>query len=347
MESIQFRQDQITGWNKFYRAGVNKELYDTVLESLEKDMIPSEFMDFKRTLTEKKGDVKFDYVIGSLDKLKAEEPEKFDKWISKNKLTKLFVSLKIDGCSFVARYVDGEYVGCWSRGDGEEGTDWTEKGRFLLPETISALGTVDIRGEFSLTNDAHKDLGYKSRRAGTIGMLNKDGVHQHITCIEAFAYQVLTSDKDILHQFMFLRSHGFEVPKYEIFNVSETIVSDLSLYYTIEKDEVRYDIDGLVISDSLWKNENDKFLPEGKVAFKVNSSGVAANVVGIEWNLSMGRLMKPVVLIEPTEISGTTIQRVTGYNANYIVTNKIKKGVIVYIIKSGEVIPRIVDVRYI
>jgi DNA ligase (NAD+) len=52
----------------------------------------------------------------------------------------------------------------------------------------------------------------------------------------------------------------------------------------------------------------------------------------------------PVVLVEPTEIDGSTISRATGFNAKFIQENKITKGTIVTIIKAGSVIPHIVEV---
>jgi DNA ligase (NAD+) len=102
-------------------------------------------------------------------------------------------------------------------------------------------------------------------------------------------------------------------------------------------------MDGIVISTVDYVNEN-VYYPDRKVAFKVNSEGVPTKVIGVEWNVSMLGSIIPVVLIEPVEIDGTTVGRASAYNAKYILENKIKIGTTVYIIKSGEIIPKIIKV---
>jgi DNA ligase (NAD+) len=54
--------------------------------------------------------------------------------------------------------------------------------------------------------------------------------------------------------------------------------------------------------------------------------------------------MKPTVILEPIDIEGVTIQRVTGFNARFIQDSGIGKGARVRIIRSGGVIPKIVGV---
>lgn len=103
------------------------------------------------------------------------------------------------------------------------------------------------------------------------------------------------------------------------------------------------DIDGLVISDSSWTNELT-FYPKGKQAWKCNSSGVETTVTGIEWNISKNGALKPVILITPTQIDGSIISRVTGIHAKWIEENGIGIDSIIKIIKSGAVIPKVIDI---
>jgi len=67
-------------------------------------------------------------------------------------------------------------------------------------------------------------------------------------------------------------------------------------------------------------------------------------VTGVEWNISKHGLMKPVVNVAPVLIAGTTIRRATGYNAKWIVENNIGPGANVILIKSGDIIPKIIHV---
>ena len=341
---------QIKKANDAYRVGnpiISDEEYDILLSKLEDQTGFVEFEDFKATLTESTGTVKLNYVLGSLSKFKYEESDLLDKWMVKHKLKSIFASLKIDGCSFNASWRKGILVMCSSRGDGDTGTDWTEKAKHILPVTIPYLDDLDIRGEFTLCDDSHVILGYKNRRNGTVGIMNKDIIEpEKLKYVKAICYEVLSGDMNIYEQFKFLHKEGFITPPRAIYDKPTDLYmlhETLKAYYLDRKPKAPYDIDGLVISSPHYKREN-VFFPEAKVAFKINSEGVHAKVLGIEWNISKGGLLKPVVLIEPTEITGSTVQRVTGFNAQYILDNGIKIGTIVSIVKSGEVIPKIVKV---
>ena len=71
---------------------------------------------------------------------------------------------------------------------------------------------------------------------------------------------------------------------------------------------------------------------------------VEATVKRIEWITSKNSCIKPSVILEPVKINEITISKVTGNNANYIVTNKIGTGTVLKIVISGFVIPKIVEV---
>jgi DNA ligase (NAD+) len=344
-------------YNKAYRTGnelVSNPEYDLLLKDIERHFActvsADTFEDFKKTLMDIPGEVKSNYVLGSLNKIKFEDYEDLYKWIKKESINSLFISEKLDGCSYEANYRYGEYVSCASKGDGDEGTDWTEKGRIILPQTIANKAPIfDIRGEFSLVGDTYKELGYKTRRAGTVGIMNRDYFSEELAYVKAFAYQILSGDDPINIQFDNLACLGFTTPNYTMRRkehmVSLFLHHDLKKIYLDWKAAADYEIDGIVISEINWKNENDQFLPKKKVAFKVNSEGVAAIVVDIEWTISKGRLLKPVLIINPVIIDGVTVSRVTAHNAKYVQDNRITIGKKIYIVRSGEVIPYIIGVE--
>lgn len=64
----------------------------------------------------------------------------------------------------------------------------------------------------------------------------------------------------------------------------------------------------------------------------------------IEWNISKDGYIKPTIILEPTNIGDVEISRTTGFNAKYIYDNNIGKGTIVKLIRSGDVIPHIVEI---
>ena len=348
--NINEQMDLARKYNKAYRIGtelVSDAEYDILLSEIEDEMLPFEFVEFISTLSEEAGTVKTNYVLGSLTKIKFEEPEKLYKWMKKENINDLFISEKIDGVSFEANYKNGKFVSCASKGDGDSGTNWTKKGKIILPQTISCLDDIDIRGEFTLTGDTHKQLGYKTRRAGTVGIMNREEVSEEVKYVEAFAYQILSSDNSIRLQFEILLYMRFKTPCYAMRrteHIDSNTHEDLKSLYLKWKEDCIYDIDGVVICGLNTCNENDLYLPKQQIAFKVNSEGIETEVLGIEWELSKGRLLKPVLLINPIEVDGVTISRCTAYNAKYTFDNKLFKGAVVKIVRSGEVIPTIVGI---
>ena len=342
-------------YNKAYRTGnelVSDPEYDLLLKDIERHFActvsADTFEDFKKTLMDIPGEVKSNYVLGSLTKIKFEDYEDLYKWIKKENINSLFISEKLDGCSYEANYRYGEYVSCASKGDGDEGTDWTEKGRIILPRTIANKAPIfDIRGEFSLVGDTYKELGYKTRRAGTVGIMNRDEITDEVKHIQAFAYQILSSDASITDQFYDLSDYGFIVPQYTIRrkeHMDSNLHEDLKSIYLNWKKVAMYEIDGIVISEINWKNENDQFLPKKKVAFKVDSEGVATKIIDIEGNITKGRLFKCVAIINPIELCGTTVSRATTFNYRTMIEEGYGIGAEILCTKGGDIIPDICGV---
>jgi len=67
-------------------------------------------------------------------------------------------------------------------------------------------------------------------------------------------------------------------------------------------------------------------------------------VVDVEWVASKDGYLKPTVHVQPVHVSGVTIKKATGFNADFIEKNRIGVGAIVQIIRSGDVIPYIKSV---
>ena len=69
-----------------------------------------------------------------------------------------------------------------------------------------------------------------------------------------------------------------------------------------------------------------------------------STVQNVVWNVSKHGTLKPIVIINPVNIGGSKVQRVTGYNAKWIIDNNIGPGANVILIKSGDIIPKIIKV---
>ena len=335
-------------WNEAYRAGkeiVSDAEFDRQLAKLSEALSYDEYEKFRISLFEEKGTITNAYVLGSLNKFKYEEPEKFLKWIMNNKLKTLFVSDKIDGLSFYAEYRKGKLTLLSSRGDGAEGVDWTPKAKYInIPQSISSKEPLDIRGEVSLIDNDFQTLGYTTKRNGTAGIMNsKDIEPEKLKYVYAFAYEVLSGSHTVKDQFSILQNNNFRTSAFREFKITGDLIDELKGCYLTRQEISPYDIDGLVISDPSYKPENE-MLPKGKVAFKVNSEGYKTTIVDIEWNLSKSGAYKPVLILEPVNMNGVTVSRANGCNAQMMKDKGTGIGAEVLVIRSGEVIPRVIDV---
>ena len=67
-------------------------------------------------------------------------------------------------------------------------------------------------------------------------------------------------------------------------------------------------------------------------------------VINVEWNVSKWGLVKPIVNFESVKLPDATISAATGFNAGWILENKIGPGAIIEVTRSGDVIPYIHNV---
>lgn len=348
--------------NNAYRAGqpkVSDEQYDTHLDMYRATVAPEEYASFLRLLTEPGGEVKHPYTVGSLKKIKYGENQ-LNAWLLKqangSMLTgyRLLVMAKIDGLAFVASYIDGFLAAGATRGDGIFGKSISEKLCHILPLKLNQPVTLDVRGELTLTGNDHAELGFKNKRNGSVGIINRDNpAIEEVSKIKGFAYQIKAgymAHAPVYDQLKLLKALGFNTPSWSLVDVPPSVVDKLEGNFATLMERwkitVPYDLDGLVICCKDYCLE-DTFLPDGMVSFKINQDAVQTTVSGIEWNISKNGLCKPVVLIKPVKIDGTTVSRVTGYNAQWLLDNGIGAGALVGVIKSGEIIPKITEVYQI
>jgi len=297
--------------------------------------------------------VKLPYVMGSLNKMKIDTVLDWLKKTGKN----FIVSEKVDGASFLVIYEDGKPIAGYRRGDGELGTDITDKVKLFCPEIYSS-GRWVFRGEAVLDKDP-ADFGYKNRRNGASGLLNKDGTEncQHL---KAYFYEIVEAPDD-LNMESVPNNEWTEERRWEIieelwgtqnnpmwwtlngpFVDGETEDRLVALLQSAREHD-RYDVDGLVITlnDS---DREDVLYPTFKIAFKVNLDAVKTTVEDIEWSVTRTGRIVPVVIIRPIGIQGVTVSRVTGHNFELLSKMGAGIGAEVGIVRSGDVIPYIEEV---
>ena len=358
--------DKLTEANKAYRLGepiMSDGEYDALIDELHEMVPEEEYIDITDTLNEgmiedeiSGNKVKHPMVMGSLNKLKLEEPDTIKKFIYK-KLNgePLSVSAKVDGISCRLHYENGKLVSASTRGDGYSGVDITDKIKYVkcVPENFGNE-TMDIRGELViLKDDFLKMSGYANPRNACAGIFNrKDSTVEELKNITFVAYTILGDAYTKEEQFELLsHDNAFNVAwnttlypeefDEQVDWTTSTIVDELFRLATTDRD---YDTDGLVICRHDYRNES-KYKPDKCMAFKLNQLTAKTRLIDIEWQgPQKDGAFRPVAILEPVELGGSCISRATLNNMDFIEKKGLKYGSIVEISKQGDIIPAVIRV---
>lgn len=348
--NIEELKNRIIEANKAYRSGsaIMSDLeFDSLLEEYQKTATIDEYNAFRNSLHEVKGKVKHPFIMGSLDKLKTEEPETIFKFIKENVKTKLNVSAKVDGISCRLHYENGILKSASTRGDGEFGEDITDKIKFVrhVPTTLSIKDPIDIRGELVIfKSDFMKMTGFANPRNACAGIMNrKDWSADDVKNISFVAYTILGPKYQKCQQFHLLETERFCTAWYDEYSKSTCENEDfVDKLFELANSEHEYECDGLVICDSTYYNES-KYRPDACCAVKINQLTATTKLIDVAWEgPSKNGLIIPVGLIQPTDLGGSTISRVTLHNLDFIQEKNLKYGSAISIVKSGDIIPKVV-----
>lgn len=302
-------------------------------------------------------------IVGSLDKVHS-----WQELSVRLKNQKVVCSLKLDGISCVLYYLDGKLDFALTRGDGNIGIDVTDKILVIAPDVETCVTcdgqpfTGAVRGEllmsyenFSKYVQSHSDA--KNPRNTTAGLINqKDASEQDLNLISLVVYTVLASNvyfSSYLDVLYVLKSWHETVP----YNWSEHLEESSFDGYMRQlnsqfKQQCDYPSDGIVIAtDKIdmsvpYDNEAD-VLTWHSQAYKFPAESKRTTVKEVEWNLSKTGYMVPKVKFNEIQLSGTSVQYATAFNAQYVKDNGIMNGADITVTKSGEIIPYIVSVDFV
>jgi len=228
---------------------------------------------------------------------------------------------KLDGAAVSLLYSGGLLAQALTRGDGSLGRDITDKMRHLVPEKISFKSTVQITGEVVCPSSV------PNARNVAAGSLNlKDMAEFCSRPLTFVAYDMQEARFNFWTETMnMLHEEGFQV----------VTMFDASNYPT----------DGKVYR----LNDNHEFYrlgftdhhPRGAFAFKEQKDGVVTKLLDVTWQVGKSGVVSPVAILEPVVVGDATVSRATLHNIEYIRGLDLEIGCMVEVIRSGEIIPRI------
>jgi len=237
------------------------------------------------------------------------------------KHTKIMTA-KLDGAAVSITYIDGVLTQALTRGDGKAGLDITDKIKCLVPNEIWSKGLKQVTGEIVAPKEIPNARNYAS------GALNlKD--------LEEFKSRNLT-----------FVAYGIQPAIGAEWTEDMNLVSGMGFNAVTKSDYREFPQDGKVVRvDSNTYFETLGYTshhPRGSFALKTRQAGVVTRLLDVEWNVGKSGAVSPVAILEPCVIGEATISRATLHNMAYIEALELEIGCNVEVIRSGEIIPRIV-----
>ena len=204
---------------------------------------------------------------------------------------------------------------------------------------------IAMRGELIISKkkfDKNWADTMKNARNAVAGLANSKHINPELARDTSLVlYQVIDPVYKITDQLKIIEELGFKTVHSRIFE--KLSFKLLSKYLIRRRTNSRYVIDGIIITNDMVHDINIEGNPEFAWAFKdaLDDMKAESKIIDIEWNQSKDGNIIPTIIIEPVDIGGVTIKRITGNNARYIKDNMLGIGAEVEVIRSNDVIPKI------
>jgi len=287
---------------------------------------------------------------------------------------------KFDGASISLIYENDLLTRAATRGDGVQGDEITTNIKQIKSVPLSAafsdygLQQIEIRGEVLMSKKSFKKYNDDLIAAGVPPLANprnaasgslriKDPAEVKRRNLEAFLYHVSYFVADGLDPKtgkqgdIALSSHsgalemlwnlGFRSPKKELKvfkNIQQVI--DYSLSFEAGRDDLPYEIDGMVIKvnsielqDRLGQTTHH---PRWAIAYKFKARQGTSKLRAVEFQVGRTGSITPVAKIDPVPIGGVTVGSISLFNEDVIKEKDLMIGDTVLVERAGDVIPYIV-----
>lgn len=278
------------------------------------------------------------------------------------------VEYKIDGLSMALRYENGDLSLALTRGDGVNfGEDVTANAKVISdvkkklkdkPEYLEIRGEVYMKNEdFDRVNEQQELLGKKifanprNCAAGTLRQLDSRVTKERKLSMFVFNIQQVRGMDIMTHTqgYEFLKRQG--IPIIEDYKVCKTADEVWNAITAIgeNRGNLGYDIDGAVIKINRYSDRellgNTSKVPKWAIAYKYPPEEKETKLLDIE--LSVGRTgrITPTAVFEPVRLCGTSVSRATLHNQDFIDDLDVGIGDTIVVYKSGEIIPKVKEVR--
>ncbi|MFP4142572.1 MAG: NAD-dependent DNA ligase LigA [Thermoplasmata archaeon] len=278
------------------------------------------------------------------------------------------VEPKIDGLGVALYYEDKLFQRGSTRGDGERGEDITPNLKTvhtiplkLTDETL--LETAEFRGEVYMPRDEFEEMNERRldegkdafanpRNAAAGTVRNKDPTVVAERPLDIFVYTLSYNEEgdfdthwECLKE---MESAGLKINDNVVKKKGISEVIDHIEEWEDRKEELNYEIDGIVVKvndldfqESLGATSKH---PRWAIAYKYPAVRKTSTVKDIEVQVGRTGKLTPIAILEPVQLSGTTVERASLHNEDELERKNVNIGDKVLVEKAGEIIPQIVKV---
>ena len=276
--------------------------------------------------------------------------------------TSYVAELKIDGLGMSLVYNKNLNYAA-TRGDGTEGEDVTSNILTIksVPTSIKLDGDFEIRGEVFMSKKTLEKLNKEreekgeplfanARNAAAGSVRQLDSAIAASRNLDAFWYYVVNaSDFNIRSHseaLEFADKLGFKTNKERrICKDIDEVIAYVN-EYTAKRNDLPYDIDGIVIKvDDMKLYDKIGYTaktPKWAIAYKFPPEEVSTKLLDIIYTVGRTGKITPNAVLEPVRVAGSVVQRATLHNEDFIVDKGLLVGDYIVLRKAGDVIPEVV-----
>ncbi|MDR1285489.1 MAG: NAD-dependent DNA ligase LigA [Campylobacteraceae bacterium] len=290
-------------------------------------------------------------------------------WIVRVSKTKrdftFYCEPKFDGASLNLIYENGALKQAITRGDGVQGEDVTNNIKTIrsIPLRIDYDKTLEVRGEVLIKKTDFESLNKereaneeplfanpRNAAAGSLRQLDPSITASRKLIFYPWGIGQNSLEFAYLSQKMdFVYSLGFLQPPMRLTTKSFDNVCELYDKFVQKRDEILMMMDGMVVKvDEVTLQEELGYTikyPRWMVAFKFPPAEKNTQILSVSLQVGRTGVVTPVANVKPIEIEGVVVERATLHNFDEIKRKDIRVGDFVTIIRSGDVIPKIIQVQ--
>ncbi|ANZ94586.1 DNA ligase (NAD(+)) LigA [Brochothrix thermosphacta] len=275
------------------------------------------------------------------------------------------VELKIDGLALSLKFEEGRLVQGATRGNGTIGENITANVKTIrsVPLKLREPLTIEIRGEaympkrsFAKLNEIREEEGlalFANPRNAAAGSLRQlDTKIAASRNLDTFLYAV--ANPSVLnverHSEMLAAIEKIGCHVNNEFKVVHSIegVMEYIAKWTEKRNQLPYDIDGIVIKVDRFDYQRQLGatvkVPRWMIAYKFPAEEQSTRLIDIELSIGRTGVVTPTAILNPVQLAGTTVQRASLHNADYINGKDIRINDEVIVKKAGDIIPEVVRV---